>query len=248
MNLRFGRVVTIHPEDNAVDLVMVDDGSHVPGVQVLGGLASTSTGLTDLAEPAPQAGDKWALTNTGGREMLAACLPAAGGRLWVIGFRFPQIGQMTFKAHGRMVYRHQSDVYVTVDDAGNLEVSHPSGTFLRIGETSGHEDLTGQDVDGKWKIARNTARAPHVSLQVVNGGVQKASVHIDPSGNLSISNAGTTDINTTGAMTISAASLSITTASVAISSGSLTHNGKNVGSSHTHGGITSGAAHTLAPD
>lgn len=38
------------------------------------------------------------------------------------------------------------------------------------------------------------------------------------------------------------------TGNVAITGGSLTHNGKNVGSTHTHGGVQSGGSSTAAPN
>jgi hypothetical protein len=39
----------------------------------------------------------------------------------------------------------------------------------RIGTTAAHEDLTGRDFDGKWKIAKNTAAAVYVHLLGTHG-------------------------------------------------------------------------------
>jgi hypothetical protein len=244
--VRFGRVAAIHPEDNSVDLVMVDDGSRVAGVQVLAAGASSNTGLSDLPAPSMPSGGKWSMRKSLDRDIIAATLPAAGGKLVVIGFLFPQICEMLFKEPGRMLYRHQSDVHFTVDDAGNTELFHPSGTYLRIGETPAHEDLTAKDFDKRFKAKRNTGRAVHVRLDVVNGGVQKASVAIDPAGNLDATFAGHVAVTAAGPATVTAPSVTLDTpettmtgnctvqGNLAVSGGSLTHQGVNVGSTHKH--------------
>jgi hypothetical protein len=111
-------------------------------------------------------------------------------------------------ADGRYVNRLASDVYVSVDQDGNIEVAHPSGTYFRIGETAEHEDLTGKDFNGRWKIRNNTDKAPHVKLSIGSGGEEKASFHIDPSGDLSVS--------TIGNMTVSGKQVSVTAEVVSV--------------------------------
>jgi hypothetical protein len=89
---------------------------------------------------------------------------------------------MTFEQKNRRIVRHASDVYTTIDDAGNTELYHPSGVYFRIGTNPAHEDLSGQDVDGQWKIARNTAQAVHVHLAALNG----TTFDVDPTGNVTV--------------------------------------------------------------
>jgi hypothetical protein len=100
------------------------------------------------------------------------------------------------------VQRHGSDVYTSVDDLGNVEIFHPSGTYMRIGTDPAHEDLTGKDYDARWAIKRNVDQPVHVQLQVKNAGAVKATVNIDPSGNVSLTCAGAYAVSAAGAMTI----------------------------------------------
>jgi len=83
-----------------------------------------------------------------------------------------------------------------------VEVHHPSGTYLRIATDPAHEDLTGKDADALWKITRNVDQPVHVQVQVKQAGVVKATVHIDPDGNASLTCAGTLAVNAAGAMTL----------------------------------------------
>src|SRR3546814_9835326 len=118
---------------------MTDDGSHLAGVQVLGPSASSNTGYNDLPRPAtPSSGDPWDLREATDRDVLAG-VAYFGPYPVVLGFRYPQVCQMLFKDLERRINRHASDVYSTIDADGNMEVYHPSGTYLRIGRASCRE-------------------------------------------------------------------------------------------------------------
>lgn len=219
--LTLARVVEIHPESHAVDLVVMDDGRRLAGVQVLSGSAGSNFGLSDLAAPDAVG---YEAAGTGERDTLAVVswvrdIPV------VLGFLFPQVAQCLFADRERMVYRHASDVYTTIDGSGNTEVYHPSGTFLRIGASPGHEDLTGKDYDKVWAIKRNTGAAVHVHLEVANAGASVASLNIDPSGNVSLTHSGnlttstggnlsatvggSASVNSSGAMTLTAPTITL---------------------------------------
>lgn len=268
---------------------MTDDGSHLAGVQVLTPSGSSNTGYNDLPQPAtPSSGNIWDLRETTSRDVLAG-VAFFGSYPVVLGFRYPQVCQMLFKDLERRINRHASDVYSTVDSEGNAEWYHPSGTFVRVGSTPAHEDLTGKDVDGRWKIARNTGAAVHLQVTVASGGGAVASLNIDPSGNVTLTHSGSLTVNTSGTANVTAAgpatvktpsatvdapettctgnltvngsasiggglavqgnggASSVMKGNFAIEGGSLTHNGKNIGSDHEHSGVQSGGSNTGAP-
>jgi hypothetical protein len=184
-----GRVVAIHPEDHSCDIVMLGDGSRLAGVQIQSQSASTNTGLNDLVAPAAAPdGNKWNASQKTGRDILAI-VGWCEGVPFVNGFLFPQICQMTFPEANRKIDRHASDFYQTIDAKGNVEWSHPSGTYLRIGESPAHEDLTGKDFDKKWAIKNNTGTAPHVHLTVASAGSVVATIDIAPSGAITVTGA-----------------------------------------------------------
>jgi hypothetical protein len=195
------RVVALHPEDHSCDLVMLSDGSRLSGVQIMSSSASTNTGLNDLAAPTPApGGDKWNASLKTGRDIVAI-VDWCENNPYVVGFLFPQICQMTFKDPNRKIDRHASDFYQTIDGKGNVEWSHPSGTYLRIGTSPEHEDLTGKDFDKKWAIKNNTGTAPHVHLTVASAGSVVATLDIAPSGAITVTGA-TLAATLTGAATL----------------------------------------------
>lgn len=202
--LRLACVVDVHPEDHSVDLVMIEDNTRIAGVQVLTSSASGNTGVHDLPMPSRPAGaDKWDISRATDRDILAV-VASVGRNAVVIGFLFPQVSQMLFKDKNRRVSRHASDVYTSIDDAGNTEVYHPSGTYLRIGASPDHEDLSGKDGDGKWTISKNTSSAVHVRLRVANAGAVKATLSIDPNGNVSLTHTGNLTVSAGGNVSLSA--------------------------------------------
>lgn len=209
--MRYGIVVATHPEDHSVDLVMTDDFSRLAGVQVLSSNGNGSYGANDLYSPEERTGnDKWDVTKITTDNPVAA-VDFSGHMPVVVGFRYPQVGQMTFKEKNLRVNRHPSDVYSTLNAAGDFEMRFPNGTFFRIGATPDHVDLGGQDVDGKWAIGKNTGAASHLRLVLGNGGTTKADLHIDPSGNVTGTFQGTGDLTFIGDVTVNAPNVTVNT-------------------------------------
>lgn len=181
------RVVRVDWDSHSVDLTTVMDGRPLNGVRVMSSSASTNTGLNDLATPdLPANGDPFEVGgNTGTRDIIA-CVSYFGGLPVVMGFLFPQVSEMLFSDKDRKIDRHSSDVYTTTDKDGNFEFYHPSGAFIRVAVASAHEDLTGKDFDGKWKIARNTDKQVHIHVEQAAGN---AIVDIAPNGKVSLKSA-----------------------------------------------------------
>ena len=167
--LRIVKVVAVHPEQFVADVVFMDDGSRLSGVLICAPTASSNTGFNDLPTPGAQSGDdKWIPRQTD-RDLFAV-VGYVQYQPIILGFMYPQVSQLMFDEPGRMIHRHESDVYKTIDKDGNFELYHPSGTYLRIGEEPlhEHEDLTGKDLDEQWKIEKNLDRKVHVHLEVKN--------------------------------------------------------------------------------
>ena len=152
--LQMARVVKARPEANAVDIVMMQDRRPFPAVPILSSFAGGDFGFSGMPDPTETG---YEAKGTRQRDIFAA-VAFLDNRPVVVGFIYPQVGQMQFEDVGRTVFRHPSDVYVSIDDEGNFELAHPSGAFVRIGTSAEHEDLTGKDYDGRWKIERNTGQ------------------------------------------------------------------------------------------
>lgn len=252
-SLLIGRVLNFHPHDSSCDIQLMTDGAELTGVPVLCGMVTTSSGGIDLHEPE---GNAYNQPGSATRDEFAV-VGWVGPCPVVLGFLAPQISQVLFDRKNFKVERHASDVYSTINATGDVELAHPSGTFLRIGASPAHEDLTGQDFDASWKISRNTAAAVWLSISIANAGSVVATLQIDPSGNVSLTNSGNLTVNTTGNAALTAAALVInapTTINGATNingattiTGGLSDNGVNVGSSHVHGGVKAGTDNSAVP-
>lgn len=204
--LRTARVMRVYPESRTADVALLDTGGHLLRVPILGS-SGGDVGAFDVPQPETSGTD----SIDGPREIIGVLAPMRHEGYAIIGFLPPPRRQGMF-SDGRMVYRHQSDTYFTIDRDGNAELYHPSGTFIRLG-TPGHEDLSGGDVDGGWKIARNTGSAPTVTIGTAAGGSTKSTITIAPDGAVSIDTQGAVSVaaqgpasvSTQGQMTLSAA-------------------------------------------
>jgi hypothetical protein len=179
-NMRKGIVVNTHPEDHSVDLVMLDDGSRLVGVQVSGYGASSRTGLSDLPD-IPAKADKWDITTVTDNEV-HGLVDYAGTVPVVMGFLFPQINQILCDEKGRRVYRHRSDVTEFMDGEGNYQRNWPNGLAVRIGEGD-FEDLEGKNSDGNAVFDRNTDKQYDIKIRLAGDA---GTIGIDHNGKLSI--------------------------------------------------------------
>jgi len=184
-----GVVVATYPSGNSVDVLM-DDGSRLSNVQVMVDSASSNSGTMDLPHVAG-AGDnsRWDFTKDRTRSVRAVVDRIRGVPV-VSGFVFPQVCQMTFDEPNRRIMRHPSDVYTSIDDAGNMEIAHPGGAYIRIGTDPDHEDLTGKDFDKKWAIVRNTDKQAYIRVCIPG----KMTLTIAPSGVVTLDADGATTV------------------------------------------------------
>lgn len=189
--MTLGIVVASYPQGQSVDVLLPDSGSRLTNVQVmmLDG-ASDKSGTVDLPDPGLPADDtRWDLGRTA-PNVIQAVIVSYKGIPFCIGFLMSQINQMTFDRQNFRVQRHISDVYSTIDEFGNTEYFHPSGSYARIGTSSAHEDLTGTDFDGLWEITKNMTAAVGFHAELQNNGVVKAVIDVDSNGDCTLTLAG----------------------------------------------------------
>lgn len=197
MSMRKGIVVEVHPSDHSVDIVMADDGSRLIGVQVATPNGSTRTGTIDLPE-IPKRKDKWDIGTPTGQDM-HALVSFVGRHPVVTGFLYPQVNEMTSDDPKLRVTRHQSDVVTSIDGDGNIQLDHPSGLFLRIGDAPEKKDLAGKNSDKNMAVDRNTSSTPYVRLSMAGG---KAVLTIAPDGAVTLTTETTVDVEAQGNVTV----------------------------------------------
>ena len=237
-------VVECHPEDNSVDLVMCDDGARLSGVPVMSHSASARSGSVDMPEMPKKTGEsKWDITQRHGQDMEALVAVMGRGNPVVVGFIYPQISQMTFKDPKRKFTRHQSDVYHTIDGDGNMELYHPSGAYVRIAETTEHEDLEKKNFDENLTLDRNKDRKASIHVSTKDG---LAHITLSPAGLVTIYAKKKIFISGDEEVNISSLQINIS-GKIVLAGDGVTHNGVNIGDTHTHGGVTRGGSRTDGP-
>ena len=199
MKYFLGRVIKTHPHDNSLDVELLHDLSRLTAVPLLSPTMTTSSGRVDMHEPE---GNEFGKKGSATKDCFVALALTDSGFI-ALGFLASPVNQMAFDRKNFRVDRHASDVYSTIDNDGNLEVAHPSGTFLRVATSPAHEDLTGQDFDKLWNVTRNKDKPVWLSVQVANAGGVKATFTIDPSGNVALTHTGNLAVQTGGATSIS---------------------------------------------
>lgn len=196
MSSKKGIVVGVHPEDHSVD-ILLSDGRRLTGVQVQTPNGSTRSGVFDMpATPAKK--NKWDVSKETGQDQIAI-VSFVDEMPVVTGFLFPQISQMTFNDGKRKISRHQSDVMHSIDGDGNVQIQHPSGTYIRMGETVGLDDLEKKNTDKNLKIDRNKTRKVNIHIGLAGGA---GSVTITPDGSVTFTLAKGFTVNAGGEVNI----------------------------------------------
>ena len=251
MSLRVAIVVETHPEDHSVDLVMLDDGSRHIGVQVLAQNASARTGTLDMPKIV-QPGNKWDITKTNGQDM-KALVAFAGRTPVVVGTLFPQVNQVLLKDAEARRYRHQSDVETLIDGSGNMQVTHPSGTYIRIGEATDADTMAGKHADAN-ATDRNTGKRVNIHIGMAGGALE---LTMTPDGAVTLRcNQGVT-VDAGQGVTVKAPSVTLDTLTTTLTGDldvqgsttvqAITSRGHDISSTHVHTGVIPGGANTGTP-
>lgn len=233
-----GIVVATHPEDHSVDVVL-SDGRRLTGVQVSTPNGSTRSGTFDM--PAvPEKTDKWDISKLTGQDQIAL-VDFVDGIPVVTGFLFPQISQMTFNDPKTRVDRHQSDVMSSIDGDGNIQITHPSGTYIRIGETPDKVDMAAKNTDASLALDRNTGRKVNIRIGLAGGVLE---LTMTPTGSVTLKCAQGVTVEAGQPVLVKAPAVTLDTATTTLTGDldvqgsttvkAITSNGKDISSTHKH--------------
>jgi hypothetical protein len=224
---------------------------------------SSRSGTVDLPAITPN-GDKWDITQRNKDQDMLAVVDYVGKVPVVSGFLYPQVNQMLFDDPKMKFTRHQSDVYSAIDGDGNAEFFHPSGAYIRVGESPDHVDLKSKNVDKSLDTDRNTGK--RVNIRVATGGntvvvtltpdgevsfkleqdfkiEAQGNISMEAEGNISLKAGGTLTTESGGATTVKAPTITAdgdtnVTGSFDVGGSTsvkaITSNGKDIGDTHKH--------------
>ena len=188
-SIRLARVTHVHPEGQKMEVIFLDTGDFGRDVELMTPYGGTDFGLT-TGVPAPDEEghdyntEEW---DPNKRHINAVVATVQGVHI-CLGFLFPQVTHMAFtkgQDKNRLIERHTSDFVRTISDAGDMDLVHPSGAHLRIGQGSAPDNLAGRDFDGVWSIKHNKGGAVTISL-VNASAASNSSVILLPDGTVEI--------------------------------------------------------------
>jgi len=164
--LTLGKIYGVHPEANMVD-IMLFDGSLLTKVQVMGNHSSSRSGVVNLPLPVYEKKsmidrqDPLAMAKQNESDVFAIVGFIGGSilRPIVLGFLFPEENELLCNRDDQkgnkdgtmFLWKHESNVYLrvskgdTVDQTPDIEISHPSGLLLKIGEGTERTEINNYD-------------------------------------------------------------------------------------------------------
>lgn len=197
---KLAKVLKVYPEANMVDLLFFD-GSFFRRVPVAVPYASNKTGGLCLSIPKYDVPVKEkiqdiliATSKETENDVLALAIFVEAMTLLpiVVGFIFPEESEVLCSTEqegnekGTMhLWKHQSNVYTRIADDGDIEISHPSGVFIKVGKNTERTPILNYDRlirPFKWKNPDTDELnpAPYVFIQHPSGTY----FFIDPEGNI----------------------------------------------------------------
>ena len=187
--IRIARVTAVHPEAQKMEVIFLDTGDYGRDVQLMTPYGGTDFGLTTGIPMPDEEGHDFNMEQWDpGKRHINAVVATCGSIHICLGYLYPQVTHMAFtKDHdkNRLIERHTSDFVRTISDAADMDMVHPSGAYLRIGEGADPDDLAGHDFDQVWRIKHNTSGAVTIALVNASNG-ERTSVQLLPSGDVEI--------------------------------------------------------------
>lgn len=194
--IRIGRVIKLDASTHTADVMLSDTGAIVRACRIMSYSAASNSGVMNLPEPG-------AVTETGMPKDRARYSIALVGFVEnhpvILGFLHPIESELRLEDKGRMMDRHGSDVYRTLDQHGNMELHHPSGLYIRIATDTASEDIAAIGGTTPWQIKHNLDKQVHLHIEQAGG---KATIDIAPDGAITITTATTVTVNATGNATV----------------------------------------------
>lgn len=187
--IRIARVTAVHPEGQKMEVIFLDTGDYGRDVQLMTPYGGTDFGMTTgLPAPEEEGHDFNTEQWDPGKRHINAVVATCGSVHICLGYLYPQCTHMAFtkdQDKNRLIERHTSDFVRTISDAGDMDMVHPSGAYLRIGNGGTPDDLAGRDFDGVWSLKHNKGGAVTVALANNSNG-ESTSVTLLPNGNVEV--------------------------------------------------------------
>lgn len=149
--LYFAKVLRFYPSSNTVDAIEVDGGTRFLNANVMCSMPTnfffgeryfpSHDGLQAEIEYINSSADFYCV---------AAFLEGDYHNPIVLGFLYPKESTLSISEYGLHIFRHESDVIWMVRSDGTVQMYHPSGSIIKIGDDNTNELTDDREVGGMY--------------------------------------------------------------------------------------------------
>jgi hypothetical protein len=136
----FCKVIRFLPSSNTADVVTVDNNISLLGCNIACSMpAGFAYGTRYIPTHDDQNSEVEYVNSAGDIYCVAAFLENDYNNSAILGFLFPMQTTLSIAEYGLYIFRHESDVMWMVRGDGTMQVYHPSGSIIKIGDTDINE-------------------------------------------------------------------------------------------------------------
>lgn len=213
----FCKVIRFLPSSNTADVVTIDNDISLLGCNIA---CSMPAGFVYGARYIPTHDDANPeveyVNSPGDIYCVAAFLENDYNNAAILGFLFPLETTLSIAEYGLYIFRHESDVMWMVRGDGTMQIYHPSGSIIKIGDDNTNEMTDDRETGGlypaktdglyirpaadynaqketnlfiKWYTGQEITldKDGKIIAKVKDGSAEKASLTLDPAGTVTIS-------------------------------------------------------------
>lgn len=152
----FAKVIRFYPSNNTADVVTVDNNISLTGCNIT---CSMPAGFAYGARYFPTHDDQNPeveyVNSAGDVYCVAAFLENDYNNAAILGFLFPLETTLSIAEYGLYIFRHESDVMWMVRGDGTMQIYHPSGSIIKIGDDNSNELTDDRDSGGIYPAKTN---------------------------------------------------------------------------------------------
>jgi len=136
----FCKVIRFLPSSNTVDCMTIDNNISLLGCNIACSMpAGFAYGTRYFPSHDDQNPEAPYINSPGDLYCVAAFLENDYNNAAVLGFLFPMETTLSISEYGLYIFRHESDVIWIIRSDGTMQIYHPSGSIIKIGDNAANE-------------------------------------------------------------------------------------------------------------
>lgn len=147
----FCKVIRFYASSNTADVVTIDNNISLLGCNITCSMpAGFAYGTRYIPTHDDQNAEVEYVNSAGDIYCVAAFLENDYNNTAILGFIFPLETTLSISEYGLYIFRHESDVMWMVRGDGTVQIYHPSGSVIKIGDTAENEMTDKIDTAGLY--------------------------------------------------------------------------------------------------